>query len=56
MNRYVVRCVECGRRFDDLDAYDLHMKSTPHERDAVFIASERYSIYRERDDFYGTSR
>lgn len=36
---HVVRCVECLRRFDDLGAFELHLKSTPHERNVVQITT-----------------
>jgi hypothetical protein len=35
--RYELRCAECGRQFDGMDAYDLHIKSTPHVMDAVQV-------------------
>lgn len=35
--RYEVRCPECGRRFDDMEAFDAHMRSTPHKRDMVQV-------------------
>lgn len=37
----VFRCVECGRGFEDLDSFDLHIRSTPHTRDAVELITPR---------------
>ena len=31
--------MECGRRFDDIEAFDLHIASTPHERDMVQVTT-----------------